>query len=168
VQFVPSLAFARDGTLLACATSDFNVRLWCPATGEEIGLLQGHEHNISALAFSADGRLLASGDDCGVVRLWDVTSKELLTTPIAPEDKFVKAVAVAFAPDGRTFAVAVDRTVRLWDVTTGQCVARLEGHEGNVICLAYSPDGTRLASGSYDRTVRLWDVACYRARIHAP
>jgi WD40 repeat protein len=51
--------------------------------------------------------------------------------------------------------------VQLWEVDTGRLVARLEGHAGQVNCLAFSPDSTRLASGSYDRTVRLWDVARY-------
>jgi WD40 repeat protein len=72
--------------------------------------------------------------------------------------------ALAFAPDGRTLAVGVDRAVQLWDVAAGRLVARLEGHQGQVKCLAYAPDGMRLASGSSDRTVRLWDMARYRAR----
>jgi WD40 repeat protein len=59
--------------------------------------------------------------------------------------------------DGGTLAVAVGRVVQLWNVTTGNLVARLEGHEGKVRCLAYAPDGTRLASGGHDRTVQLWD-----------
>jgi WD40 repeat protein len=69
---------------------------------------------------------------------------------------------VVFAPDGRTLAVGVGHAVELWDVANGRRVTRWEGHTGNVWCLAYSPDGARLASGANDRTVRLWDVARYR------
>ncbi|MGH7201885.1 MAG: WD40 repeat domain-containing protein [Planctomycetaceae bacterium] len=65
----------------------------------------------------------------------------------------------AFTPDGRWLVTAsFDRTLRLWDLQTGQSSRTLEGHGGLVLCVAVSPDGTRIASGSYDNTIKIWDV----------
>jgi WD40 repeat protein len=175
VQIVASLAFAPGGAMLASGATAIqdkmsgslrenvgNVWLWNPATGEEIGVLSGHQRPVYTLSFSPDGCLLASGEYSGVVKLWDVATKTLRTTLKPAADNFADEVtALAFSPDSGTLAVAVDRTLQLWDVATGTFIARLAGHEGKVQCLAFAPDGTRLASGSHDQTVRLWDVARY-------
>ena len=50
--------------------------------------------------------------------------------------------------------------MRLWDAATGQPVGQpLTGHTDAVTSVAFSPDGTRIASGSCDNTVRVWDAA---------
>ena len=60
-------------------------------------------------------------------------------------------LSIAFLSDGRTLASGSrDRTIRLWDVGTGDLKQTLEGHRQGVTCLAFSPDGRMLASGSWD------------------
>jgi WD40 repeat protein len=60
----------------------------------------------------------------------------------------------------------MDRTVRLWDVTTRKSVGRLTGHPGSVDAVTFSPDGKTLATAGLGSAVRLWDVAS--ALQHAP
>ena len=67
---------------------------------------------------------------------------------------------VAISPDGRRAATVggnVD-TANVWDIETGRRVATMVGHSGNVENIAFSPDGTLLATGSHDGTARIWDA----------
>jgi WD40 repeat protein len=74
--------------------------------------------------------------------------------------------SVAFSPNGQQLALGSDdRTVRVWDASTGRCLQTLEGHGGSVYSVAFSHNGQQLASGSSDRTVRVWDNHSHRQRL---
>lgn len=68
--------------------------------------------------------------------------------------------AVAWSPDGRFLLTASrDRTLALWDASSGERVRVMEGHDGGATSVAFSPDGALALSGSQDKSVILWEVA---------
>jgi WD40 repeat protein len=67
---------------------------------------------------------------------------------------------VAFSPDSARLASAsYDKTVKIWDASSGECLQTLEGHSDWVLSVAFSPDSARLASASRDKTVKIWDAS---------
>ncbi|WP_437581085.1 TIR domain-containing protein [Sorangium sp. So ce887] len=68
--------------------------------------------------------------------------------------------ACAISPDGqRIVSASDDRTLKVWDLATGQLLSTLEGHSDSVNACAISPDGQRIVSASDDRTLKVWDLA---------
>jgi len=68
---------------------------------------------------------------------------------------------ISFSPDGRRILTTSARTVRVWDLVTGRLVHELVGHGNEVLCAAYSADGTRIASGGRDGNVRIWSAETF-------
>lgn len=96
-----------------------------------------------------------------VRKLYD-KAKEWRLEKTLEGDVFSDVLSVAFSPgDGARIALgSTDNTVQVWNVATGLCMAKLEGHSDYVTSVAFSPgEGARIASGSDDKTVRVWDAA---------
>jgi len=93
------------------------------------------------------------------VRLWDIeTNQQVLQLLI---DDGVTTVAIS--PDNRYVAAgSLDKSVRVWDTTTGFLVERLEGEQGHmdsVYSVAFAPNSRDLVSGSLDKTIKMWELS---------
>jgi WD40 repeat protein len=75
--------------------------------------------------------------------------------------------SVAFSQDGsRVVSGSYDKTVRIWNVTTGEVEAELlKGHTDFVRSVEFSQDGSRVVSGSNDKTVRIWNVTTGNSQL---
>jgi DNA-binding beta-propeller fold protein YncE len=172
---VYSVAFSRDGKRLASGSADHTVKVWDAQTGQETRTLQGHTGGVSSVAFSPDGKRLASGtgdQQQGEVKVWDAaTGQGTLTL----KGDTGGVTDVAFSPDGKRLAGATWGSVMVWDAATGQETLTLKRQLSRILTdeegmcsansVAFSPDGKRLASGSYDGSIKVWDAQTGRETL---
>jgi WD40 repeat protein len=152
--------FSSNGRLLASSSSGA-VKLWNTKTWREVRTFDGGWD----VKFSPDGRLLAtvyseSGTFKGLM-VWDAAALEGATGPVSPTFRHDGEFGyIAFSPDSRSIAAPPWNTsgVRIVDAESGRTIRSLSNPTEAGYSVAYSPDGTMLASGCQDRTVKVWDA----------
>ncbi len=159
-----ALAFSRDGRKVAAGGGTSRGPGWVAAWDAETGAVLGTLDRVglvNSLAFHPDGAWLAVADHGQrKVHLWELAAGTLITNPGPTSVSFVE-----FTPDGnRLAALGYDGNVHLADARTGDEVLVLRGFGpprgsgGFTPRLAFSPDGSRLASIAMWRTLNLWDL----------
>ncbi|MDR1586316.1 MAG: caspase family protein, partial [Treponema sp.] len=199
-----SLAWNKDGTLLACGSWAGEIEIFDYKSGAEVRRWKAHGGSVNSLCVSPDGSALLSASFDGAVKIWDMESGGELAAfsgfgcavnsavytgggasfLAACSDGTVRRYGISegaetlriaahkgpvysalSGPDGGTgsgpkgFVVSAgfDGLIRIWD-SGGSLLQSIDAHQGPVMALAFSPDYSRMASGSMDKTVIEWSL----------
>lgn len=134
------------------------------ATGARVVVLPGpgRQYRQGNLRFSPDGRLLASVVHSGAdeiqkrVDFWSVPQFRLVHKLPAAGTHFS---SVTFSPDARfAYLASGNQSIAVYEAAKWDLIQTLHGHRDEIWCLALSPDGRWLASGSRDETIRFWSA----------
>ncbi len=165
-------AVSVDGRVAAIARGQ-DLLLWNAARGQALGPgLRAHAAPIVNLALNGDGSVLVSGDANGEIQVWDVAPSQSQPRTKTRTRRLAQALTydgsgiMALRPDGERLALAAKgSTLDIYDLQSGALVARNEAvHPGYALhSLAYSPNGSVLATSSFDGTVMLWDAETVEA-----
>jgi WD40 repeat protein len=123
---IVSIRLSQNGRTAVTASTDGSVRVWDAESGKQRHLMR-HDKWVCVAGLSPDGRLIASSGLDNTVRLWETaTGKELYRLP--GHGDLGGRHAIAFAPDGQSFASWGDRDsyLRQWDVQTGKVINECE------------------------------------------
>jgi WD40 repeat protein len=171
---VTAVAFGPDGDVLASASADRTICLWNAISGRLQGSCSGHDDEVTALAWHPDGGTLATASRDQTLRLWD--ARACASHSIQPTSS--TAIALSWSLDGTRLAGSgEDGSLQLWTVTAQSrgeraVVPVTNDHSSRTATvlndalgwrtsgrrvLAWSPDGTRIATAAWDGTVQLFD-----------
>ncbi|MCP4697085.1 MAG: AAA family ATPase [Gammaproteobacteria bacterium] len=155
-------AVSADGRLLAAGSGE-ELLLFDVQTGTLLQSLQGHGGRIKAAVFHPRGKWLAGAGEEKKIVFWSLPAKKQAATQIAEWPLADKISALAINAHGTVLAGGgYDSDIILWEIKkeikTGKILHALKEHKEEIAHLAFSPDGSKLASASYDGTARLWTV----------
>ena len=126
------------------------------------GSLQAHNGWVTSLVTSPENPdIILSGSRDKTIIVWDLTRNE--TSYGEPKRSLTghnhTVQDVALSSDGQwALSASWDRSLRLWDLNTGQTAQRFVGHEGDVMSVSFSADNRLIVSASRDRTIKLWNT----------
>jgi WD40 repeat protein len=161
LSYIFTVAVSPDGSLVATGDTDGKISLWQLTDGEQRLTWEGHAGWVRAIVFSVDGQTLFSASDDQTVKYWNLAGECLQV--FSGHNSFVWTAALVEQPNSSgdrpiLASGSIDRTIKLWDIQSGECLKTLQGHIDWICSIACSPDGQTIASGSIDQTVKLWNI----------
>ncbi|KAL0278784.1 UNVERIFIED_CONTAM: hypothetical protein PYX00_000495 [Menopon gallinae] len=147
------VALNPQATRAATGAADFNAKLWDAITGEEICSFQ-HNHIVKSVMFSSDSGLLATGSNEKLIRVYDINRSDASPAIFTGHTSGIKDVAF-LRGDTCLVSCADDRTLRVWDRSSGQQVQKID-FNSIPTSLEVSKDGSTLTV-SHGYTVSFWD-----------
>jgi WD40 repeat protein len=177
--------FATDGERVAATLENNQVVIWALPSGKEARVLEFGKERPERLLFTADGKELVAALASGKVEVRDASSGALVrtietgavtTTAVSSEGhrhpprvrrRGGPISAMAVSRDGRWLATANadNPSVFLWDFVSGKKLHEFDAEFGGTEDLAFSPDGSQLASAHDNTNIYVWDTAAGRLKF---
>jgi WD40 repeat protein len=156
-DYVNSARFSPDGRLVVTASRDQTVRIWSTENTAPKLILSDHSNAVTEATFTGSGDFVISRGSDERVMVWRVRTGRRVADNLGPLS------AAAVSPDGMTLVtIQESKVAKVWNLESQSLVGELRGHEMVIRDVAFSPDGTRLVTGSHDFSVRTWDASLDR------
>ncbi|KAK6908164.1 nuclear distribution protein PAC1 [Kwoniella mangroviensis CBS 8507] len=179
---VSSVRFTPDGEKLVSASRDKTIKVWEVTSGYCVKTFTGHSEWVRGVVPSDDGKWLVSCSNDQTSRIWDFSSGETkmelrghehvlecaIFAPVNCYPAIRELAGLVNPPAGDSRAkspgafVATgsrDKSIKLWDAISGQCLRTFVGHDNWIRALVFHPSGKFLLSASDDKTIKIWDLA---------
>eukprot|EP01095_Lingulamoeba_sp_RSL-Kostka_P011113 TRINITY_DN4152_c0_g1_i1.p1 TRINITY_DN4152_c0_g1~~TRINITY_DN4152_c0_g1_i1.p1 ORF type:complete len:406 (+),score=132.85 TRINITY_DN4152_c0_g1_i1:122-1339(+) len=172
---VSCVKFTPTGDHLISSSRDKTIRIWEVESGYCIKILEGHEEWVRKVIVDDESNIIASCSKDQTIRLWNFTqgicvgvlrehSHDVECIAFSPpnfdpltEDR--KGKKKKKLPQGAYLASGSrDKTIKIWEVSTQQCILTLEGHDNWVREVIFHPDCKHLISVSDDKSIKIWDL----------
>ncbi|KAF3705704.1 Clustered mitochondria protein -like protein [Channa argus] len=172
---VSSVAIMPNGDHIVSASRDKTIKMWEVATGYCVKTFTGHREWVRMVRPNQDGSLIASCSNDQTVRVWVVASKEckaelrehehvvecIAWAPDSAHPTILEATGLESKKSGKSgpflLSGSRDKTIKMWDVSTGICLMTLVGHDNWVRGVLFHPGGRFIVSCADDKTIRIWD-----------
>lgn len=156
-EWVTSVVVSPDGKWVASGSHDKTVKIWDLENGECQETLNGHTGVVYCVAIAPDGVQILSGAGDRTIRLWRTHSD---SSPDILSGHIDGVRCIRFLPQKQVVSCGTDKdkTVKLWDTTSGECLATLAGHKLAILYVAVDGTGQKVISASSDKTLRLWSL----------
>ena len=154
---VNTVLFNPGGQLVISSSDDATIRIWELFGDEPRSVSRDDVRCYRDSNISSDGTLSAEIVGYSTICVRDKKSGLILLEGNGHTDD---ACSVIFSPNDKYIASAsLDKTVRIWDANTLECIRVLRGHTTAVMDVSFSPDSKHVVSTSPDNTIRVWEVS---------
>jgi WD40 repeat protein len=151
---VRSISFSRDGSRIVTGGEDKMAKVWDAKTGAELLKFGGHSGGVLSTTFSPDDSQILSASWDRTTRVWDSRTGAEIRTLRSP----ALQDTAAFSADGTRIVSGGGNMATVWDAKSGAEIFTLKGHISDVTSVCFSPDGSRILTGSMDNTSKIWDA----------